>query len=53
MEYLYDHGRFAELPYEEIFSSYHHHYPAMFEMINSTASAGDFYREAEEETVLP
>lgn len=53
MEYLCDHGRFAELPYEEIFSSYHHHYPAMFEMINSTASAGDFYREAEEETVLP
>lgn len=49
MEYLCDHGSFAELPYEEIFSSYHHHYPAMFEMLGRSESAGDFYREAEEE----
>ena len=53
MEYLCDHGSFAELPYEEIFSSYHHHYPAMFEMIGSAESAGDFFREAEEVTPVP
>ena len=50
MEYLYDHGHFADLPFEEIFSAYHHHYPAMFEMPGRNESTGDFYKEAERET---
>lgn len=50
MEYLYDHGDFADLPFEEMFSAYHHHYPAMFEMLGRTDSTGDFYKEAERET---
>ncbi len=51
MEYLHDHGSFTDLPFEEIFAAYRHHYPAMFEKLNSTKSVGDFHKEAERQTV--
>ena len=51
MEYLRDHGSFADLPYEEIFSCYRHHYPALFENLDSNKTAGDFHKEALDETL--
>ena len=50
MEYLRDHGSFTDLPFEEILSAYQHHYPAMFDNIDSSNPAADFHKEAERET---
>jgi len=49
MEYLHDHGSFIDLPFEEIFIAYHHHYPTMFEKLGSGKPTGDFHKEAEQE----
>lgn len=49
MEYLRDHGSFTDLPFEEIFTAYRHHYPTMFEKLGSVKPACDFHREAEQE----
>ncbi|PHR25929.1 MAG: transglutaminase [Desulfotalea sp.] len=50
MEYLREHGSFTDLPFAEMFSSYQHHYPQMFEKLGSAQSTGDFHKEAAEET---
>ncbi|MFT5702136.1 MAG: transglutaminase-like putative cysteine protease [Desulforhopalus sp.] len=50
MEYLHDHGSFTDLPFEEIFTAYHHHYPEMFARIGSGTVSNDFHKEAEQET---
>lgn len=49
MEYLHDHGSFTDLPFEEMFSCYHRHYPTMFEKLGKGQPAGDFHKEAEQE----
>jgi transglutaminase-like putative cysteine protease len=47
MQYLTDHGGYADLPFDEMFAVYRHHYPAMF--ANLTGMSGDFQAEAEAE----
>jgi transglutaminase-like putative cysteine protease len=47
MQYVKDHGSYADLPFEEIFAAYRHHYPAMFSDL--TGISGDFQAEAEAE----
>lgn len=49
MQYLHDHGSFADLPFETIFTAYRTHYPAMFTRLAASAET-DFHREAEKET---
>lgn len=49
MEYLRDHGSFSDLPFTELFTSYYHHYPTMFDHLGSDKAAGDFDKEAEQE----
>ena len=51
MEYLHDHGSFADLPFEQMFSAYLRHYPNMFELVGSHGSVEDFHREAERENL--
>jgi transglutaminase-like putative cysteine protease len=46
MQYIHDHGSFADLPFEEIFAAYRKEYPAMFEKPAGTPVA-DFHEEAE------
>ncbi len=45
MEYINDHGHFADLPFETIYNSYKKHYPALFEL---NKFSGDFHKEAGE-----
>lgn len=45
MEYLYDHGPFADLPYEKILAAFRKHYPMYFAKGKETV-AGDFAEEA-------
>ncbi len=47
MQYITDHGGYADLPFDEMFAAYRHHYPAMF--ANLTGIPGDFQAEAEAE----
>ncbi|MEE4314542.1 MAG: transglutaminase family protein [Desulfofustis sp.] len=47
MQYIADHGSYGDLPFEEIFAAYRHHYPAMF--ANLSGISGDFHAEAEAE----
>ena len=49
MEYLHDHGSFADLPFEKMFSAYRRHYPGLFELVGVHGLAGDFHHEAERE----
>lgn len=46
MQYILDHGNFADLPFEEIFAAYRKQYPSMFEKLEGTTAA-DFHEEAE------
>ena len=48
MQYLRDHGSFADLPFEKLFTTYREKYPLIFEQ--STAEVTDFHQEAEKET---
>ena len=45
MEYLRDHGQFADLPYDQMVEAYKKHYPILFSDKSSTI-AGDFEKEA-------
>ena len=45
MEYVNDHGSFADLPFEEIFTAYRRQYPRMFAG-NGAVNQGDFHMEA-------
>ncbi|MGD9486951.1 MAG: transglutaminase family protein [Calditrichaceae bacterium] len=45
MEYIHEHGSFADLPYDRIYSEYKKHYPLLFSM-NSDTAKGDFESEA-------
>jgi transglutaminase-like putative cysteine protease len=47
MQYVMDHGSFADLPFEKIFAAYRKQYPLMFDRPGSV-SAGDFHAEAGE-----
>lgn len=49
MQYLHDHGSFADLPFEMIFTAYRKKYPLMFEQ-STVAEVTDFHQEAEKET---
>jgi transglutaminase-like putative cysteine protease len=44
MQYVHDHGSFADLPFEEIFTAYRKQYPAMFEKPGEITA--DFHEEA-------
>jgi hypothetical protein len=48
MEYIYDHGQFADLPYEKMVSEFKKHYPQFFGEHGTTIN-GSFEEEAEEE----
>lgn len=48
MEYLRDHGHFADLPFDRIFDAYEKQYPGMLSFFN-TLKNSDFASEAEEE----
>ncbi len=48
MEYVHDHGTFADLPYDEIWKNFRKHYPDFF-IRESASAAGDFEEEAVEE----
>lgn len=48
LEYLREHGSFADLPHEQLFAAYRQHYPALFRLLEHAASF-DFYQEAERE----
>jgi transglutaminase-like putative cysteine protease len=45
MEYVHDHGPFADLPYDTIMDMFRKHYPAYFTQ-DKSALAGDFEMEA-------
>jgi transglutaminase-like putative cysteine protease len=45
MEYVHDHGPFADLPYDTIMASFRKHYPMYFTQ-DKTSIAGDFEAEA-------
>jgi transglutaminase-like putative cysteine protease len=45
MEYVHDHGPFADLPYEAIMTSFRKHYPKYFAQ-DQASSPGDFEAEA-------
>ncbi len=45
MEYVVDHGHFADLPYEQIFRAYEIQYPEMFKKLQNCENA-DFSQEA-------
>lgn len=47
MEYIFDHGHFADVPYEQILTAFRKHYPFYFQQ--DGFKAGDFEREAQEE----
>ena len=46
MQYIHDHGSFADLPFEEMFAAYRKQYPSMFER-REGFSVTDFHKEAE------
>lgn len=48
MQYLHDHGSFADLPFEEIFRACRKQYPLLFEPA-SQSPAIDFHEEAKKE----
>lgn len=48
MQYLHDHGSFADLPFATIFAAYRQHYPSMVGRLTA-AKATDFHHEAEKE----
>lgn len=48
MQYVCDHGSFADLPFEKIFTAYRKQYPHMFEKLEQS-SPFDFHVEAETE----
>lgn len=47
MEYVRDHGSFADLPFDRIFSAYEKQYPGMLEEFGNHLDA-DFHEEAQE-----
>jgi transglutaminase-like putative cysteine protease len=49
MEYVNDHGTFAELPYNTIYGAYRRHYPKIFALNNVRKDAEAFSREALDE----
>ena len=51
MEYISDHGNFADLPFERIFAAYEKQYPNMFKRFKELSNTNDtnFAKEAEEE----
>lgn len=49
MQYLRDHGSFADLPFEEIFKAYRQAYPSMIEWL-AGGDGADFHQEAEKES---
>ena len=46
MQYVHDHGSFADLPFEQIFAAYHKQYPLLFQE-SFGLPRPDFYEEAE------
>jgi transglutaminase-like putative cysteine protease len=48
MEYINDHGHFADVPYERIVASFREHYPGYFHM-RGNAKKGDFEKESSTE----
>jgi hypothetical protein len=48
MQYLHDHGAFADVPFERIVSELQRHYPEFFPKDGATVG-GDFAREAARE----
>ena len=48
MEYVHDHGHFADLPFERIFDGYERQYPGMFERFQRLKDK-DFSQQAEQE----
>ena len=48
MQYVRDHGSFADLPFEKIFTAYRKQYPLLFELKEQLSTA-DFHEEAERE----
>lgn len=48
MEYISDHGNFADLPFDHIFTAYEKQYPGMFESFKELTN-NNFSKEAEEE----
>lgn len=49
MEYIKDHGHFADLPFERIFDAYEQQYPGILEHF-ATAQEAEFDKEAEHES---
>jgi transglutaminase-like putative cysteine protease len=49
MEYIRDHGNFADLPFDRIFDAYEKQYPGMLSFFN-TFNKPDFSKEASQET---
>jgi transglutaminase-like putative cysteine protease len=49
MEYIRDHGHFADLPFDRIFDAYEKQYPGMLSFFN-TFNKPDFSKEASQET---
>jgi transglutaminase-like putative cysteine protease len=49
MEYIRDHGHFADLPFKRIFDAYEQHYPGILEHF-ATIQEADFDKEAEHES---
>ncbi len=52
MEYVYDHGPFADLPYDMIMAAFRKHYPIYFIKENTTPP-GDFAAETLKERRPP
>jgi hypothetical protein len=48
MEYIKDHGHFADVPYERIVASFREYYPGYFQM-RGNVREGDFDKEASTE----
>ena len=48
LEYLREHGSFADLPHEKLCAAYRHHYPSLFQLLENAPSA-DFHAEAVQE----
>ncbi len=52
MEYITDHGHFADLPFERIFAAYEKQYPNLFRQLNDFQKS-NFSSEAEKENQSP
>jgi len=49
MEYVKDHGTFADLPYYTLYEAFRRHYPKLFALNNVEEDAEAFSREALDE----